>query len=39
MQAELIANNLPIDIVGGHKLEFDKAKSEKRSQLLAKARK
>lgn len=39
MQAELIANNLPTDIVDVHKLEYEKAKSAKRSQLLAKVRK
>ncbi|WP_075366935.1 hypothetical protein [Desulfosporosinus metallidurans] len=39
MQAELIANNLPIDSVGVIKIEYEKAKSDKRSQLLAKARK
>ncbi|MFZ3130671.1 MAG: hypothetical protein WA125_06095 [Desulfosporosinus sp.] len=39
MQAELIANNLPTDIVGVHKIEYEKAKSDKRSQLLAKVRK
>jgi len=39
MQAELIANNLSTDIVDVHKLEYEKAKSAKRSQLLAKVRK
>lgn len=39
MQAELIANNLPTDIVGVNKSEYEKAKSDKRSQLLAKIRK
>ena len=39
MQAELIANNLPTDIVGVNKINYEKAKSDKRSQLLAKARK
>jgi hypothetical protein len=36
MQAELIANNLSTDIVGVNKSEYEKAKSNKRSQLLAK---
>ena len=39
MQAELIANNLPTDIVGVNKINYEKAKSVKRSQLLDKARK
>ena len=39
MQAELIANNPPTDIVGVIKNEYEKAKSDKRSQLLAKVRK
>ncbi len=39
MQAELIANNLPTDIVGVYKIEYEKAKSDKRSQLLVKVRK
>ncbi|HWQ41598.1 MAG TPA: hypothetical protein VN456_06135, partial [Desulfosporosinus sp.] len=38
MQAELIANNLPTDLVGVYKNEYEKAKSYKRSQLLAKVR-
>jgi len=38
MQAELIANNLPTDLVGVNKSEYEKAKSSKRSQLLAKVR-
>ena len=38
MQAELIANNLPTDLVGVNKSEYEKAKSNKRSQLLAKVR-
>ncbi|SPF46018.1 conserved hypothetical protein [Candidatus Desulfosporosinus infrequens] len=37
MQAELIANNLPTDIVDINKSKYEKAKSAKRSQLLAKA--
>lgn len=37
MQAELIANNLSTDIIGVYKQEYEKAKSAKRSQLLAKA--
>lgn len=36
MQAELMANNLPTDSVGSYKLEYENAKSNKRSQLLAK---
>jgi len=36
MQAELIANNLPTDSVGIYKSNYEKAKSAKRSQLLAK---
>jgi len=36
MQAELIANDLSTDIVGAHKSEYEKAKSDKRSQLLTK---
>jgi len=39
MQAELIANNLPTDIVGATKSAYEKAKSSKRSQLLAKVSK
>lgn len=39
MQAELIANNLPTDIVGAIESEYEKAKSSKRSQLLAKVSK
>lgn len=39
MKAELIANNLSTDIVGVIKTEYEKAKSAKRSQLLAKVRK
>ena len=39
MQAELIANNLSTDIVDVNKIEYEKAKSYKRSQLLAKVRK
>jgi len=39
MQAELIANNLPTDIVALNKSEYENAKSNKRSQFLAKARK
>jgi len=39
MQAELIANNLPTDIVGVNKIQYEKAKSNKRSQLLAKVSK
>ena len=39
MQAELIANNLPTDSVGVYMSEYEKAKSAKRSQLLAKVRK
>lgn len=39
MQAELTANNFPTDIVATYKLEYEKAKSDKRSQLLAKVRK
>ncbi|MDR3584976.1 MAG: hypothetical protein P4L59_06575 [Desulfosporosinus sp.] len=37
MQADLTANNLPTDLVGVNKSEYEKAKSDKRSQLLAKA--
>lgn len=37
MQTELIANNLPTDIVSVIKNNYEKAKSNKRSQLLAKA--
>jgi hypothetical protein len=36
MEAELIANHLPTDIVGVYKTEYENAKSAKRSQLLAK---
>lgn len=36
MRAELIANNLATDIVGASKMEYEKAKSSRRSQLLAK---
>lgn len=36
MQAELIANNLPTDLVSVYKNEYEKAKSGKRSQLFAK---
>jgi len=39
LQAELIANNLSTDIVGAYKSDYEKAKSSKRSQFLAKARK
>ncbi|MHB8125218.1 MAG: hypothetical protein ACYDEJ_06150 [Desulfitobacteriaceae bacterium] len=39
MQAELIANNLPTDIVDVTKIKYEKAKSDKRSQLLSKVRK
>lgn len=39
MQAELIANNLPTDLVGVYKSEYENAKSARRSQLLAKVRK
>ncbi len=39
MQAELIANNLPTDSLSVTKAEYEKAKSDKRSQLLAKIRK
>jgi len=39
MEAELIANNLPTDLVGVNKREYENAKSAKRSQLLAKVRK
>ncbi|WP_040413555.1 hypothetical protein [Desulfosporosinus sp. OT] len=39
MQADLIANNLPTDIVNVTESEYKKAKSNKRSQLLAKVRK
>lgn len=39
MQAELIADNLPTDIVGVYKSGYEKAKSDKRSQLLSKAQK
>lgn len=38
MQAELMANNLPTDIVGVNKTAYEKAKSSKRSQLMAKVR-
>jgi|SRR5680860_265129 len=38
MKAELIANNLPTDIVGVIKGDYEKAKSTKKSQLLAKVR-
>jgi len=38
MQAELIANNLSTDIVGVIESEYENAKSNKRSQLLAKVR-
>lgn len=37
MQAELVANNLPTDIVGITKRDYENAKSSKRSQLMAKA--
>lgn len=36
MQAELTANNFPTDIIGVTKSEYEKAKSAKRTQLLAK---
>jgi hypothetical protein len=36
MRAELIANNFSTDIIGVIKAEYEKAKSAKRSQLLAK---
>lgn len=39
MQAELISNKLPTDIVDVYESEYEKAKSNKRSQLLAKVRK
>lgn len=39
MQAELMANNLPTDSVSSYKREYEKAKSDKRSQLLAKVSK
>jgi len=39
MQAELIANNLPTDLVGLNKAEYENAKSAKRSQLMGKVRK
>jgi hypothetical protein len=39
MEAELKANNLSTDIVGVYKNEYEKAKSSKRSQLLAKVMK
>ncbi|TGE31660.1 hypothetical protein [Desulfosporosinus sp. Sb-LF] len=39
MQAELVANNLSTDILGAIKSNYEKAKSAKRSQLLAKVRK
>lgn len=38
MQAELNANNFSTEIIGVYKKEYEKAKSAKRSQLLAKAR-
>jgi len=38
MQAELIANNLPTDIIDVTKSQYEKAKSDKRSQLLTKIR-
>jgi hypothetical protein len=37
MQADLAANNLPTDIIGVKRNEYERAKSDKRSQLLAKA--
>ena len=37
MQADLTANNLPTDLVGVYKSDYEKAKSDKRTQLLAKA--
>lgn len=36
MQKDLIANALPTDAVGKIKIEYEKDKSDKRSQLLAK---
>ncbi|MDR3540450.1 MAG: hypothetical protein P4L69_05705 [Desulfosporosinus sp.] len=39
MQAELIANNLPTDIVNIYKINYEKTKSVKRSQLLSRTRK
>ena len=39
MKAELIANNFPTDTVDAYKAEYEQAKSDKRSGLLAKVRK
>lgn len=39
MQAELIANHLSVDIIDMTKSQYEKAKSDKRSQLLSKVRK
>lgn len=39
MEAELIANNLPTDVIAASKAEYQNAKSSKRGQLLAKVRK
>ncbi|WP_407313966.1 hypothetical protein [Desulfosporosinus sp. SB140] len=39
MKAELIANNLPTDIISQEKANYEKAKSSKRAELLAKAHK
>ncbi|MBC2728493.1 hypothetical protein [Desulfosporosinus sp.] len=36
MQAELIANNLPTDLIDAIESEYENAKSDKRSQLLSK---
>lgn len=38
MEAELKANNLPTDVVGVYKNEYEQAKSDKRAQLLGKVR-
>lgn len=37
MKAELVANNLPTDIIETTKQQYENAKSDKRSQLLSKA--
>lgn len=38
MQAELVANNLPIDVIASNKAAYEQAKSNKRAQLLSKVR-
>lgn len=38
MEAELKANNLPADSISVYKAEYEKAKSDKRAQMLAKVR-